>query len=317
MQYHSRIYVAGSASFLGCNLIHRLQSCGYRNLVADEPDLTDSHQVEKLFAQEQPEYVFVVAGETGGIQANRMRPADLMLDNLMCNTNVIHQALRHGVTKLMYVASSCIYPKHAPQPLRVESLMTGPLERTNEAYATAKLAGLKLVEAYRRQYGVKYINAIPANAFGPLDHFDDANGHVIPALIQRIHQAKEHNEPSVTLWGTGTPRREFIYVEDLADAGIHVMNHYDDFKPINIGSGLEYSILETAEAIAEVVGYQGQLLTDPSKPDGMPRKVLDSSRLIELGWQPNMDFHTALAKTYEWYRNHALTEERTHARAAL
>ncbi len=305
MNRTARIYVAGGQTLVGAALLELLRSAGYCNLVGtppDEPDLTVAGQVEDFFGEARPEYVFLVAGKSGGIDLNRQRPAELMLDNLLIAAHVIHQAYCHRVRKLLYLASSCCYPKHAPQPLRVESLMTGRLEPTSAAYATAKLAGWQLCEAYRQQYGIHFVTAFPANPFGPHDDFSPESGHVIPALMRRAHEAKVRGEPVLPIWGTGTPRREFIYSRDLADACLFVMHSYDGPEPINLGGAVDLSIAEVAEGVAELVGYRGRLHFDTSKADGMPFKGLDSSRLRELGWGPSTDFRVALAETYAWFQ---------------
>jgi GDP-L-fucose synthase len=320
MKHGARIYVAGGRTLLGAALLERLQAAGCRNLAGvppDEPDPTDAGQVEDFFEEARPEYVFLAAGKSGGIALNQARPAELMLDNLLATTHLVDAAHRHGVTKLLYLASSCSYPRSALQPLRVESLMTGHLEPTNAAYATAKLAGWQLCAAYRQQYGARFITAIPANAFGPHDDFSPDGGHVIPALIRRAHEAKVAGAPELVVWGTGTPRREFVYSRDLADAGLFVMRHYDEGTPINLGGGKDRSIAEVAELVADVVGYRGRLRFDASRTDGMPVKGLDSGPLHALGYRPATDFRTALAETYAWFLRHGLKEERTHVRAAV
>jgi GDP-L-fucose synthase len=289
---------------LGAALVRQLTQQGFTNLVGlppSEPDLTDASAVEAFFAQTQPEYVFVVAGKSGGIAANQKYPAELMLDNLRVITHVIHAAYQYRAKKLLYLASSCVYPKQCPQPMQIESLMTGPLEPTNEAYATAKLAGIRLTQAYRQQYGVDFIAGIPTNYFGPGDHFDPEDSHVIGALIHKMHQAKLIGAPAVEIWGTGQPRREFLYADDLADASIFVMRHYSQLQPLNLGGGVDVSIGELAVMIKEVVGYTGQLEFNPHRPDGMPLKILDSNPLKALGWQPQGDFKTALIQTYRWF----------------
>jgi GDP-L-fucose synthase len=316
----ARIYVAGGQTLIGAALIERLRATGHEQLVGvppHEPDLTDSEEVERFFAAEEPEFVFVAAGKSGGIHANQTRPAELMRDNILVAAHVLHSAWQHGVRKLLYLASSCIYPRLAPQPLREESLLTGPLEPTNEAYALAKLAGIALCRAYRQQYGARFISAIPANAFGPHDDFSPETGHVIPALMRRLHAAKHRGDHSFSVWGTGTARREFIYSHDLADACLFVMRHYDEDQPINLGSGMELSIAEVAQTVAEVVGYRGRIRFDPSRPDGMPRKALDSSRLRALGWQRESDFHGALRKTYDWYLHHVAEKDFSDARTTV
>lgn len=320
MKRSARIYVAGGETLAGAALRELLRTAGYRNLVGtppDEPDLAILGQVEDFFGEARPEYVFLAAGKSGGIRLNRERPAELMLDNLLVAAHVIHQAYHHGVAKLVYLASSCSYPRHAPQPLRVESLLSGPLEPTSAAYAMAKLAGWQLCEAYRRQYGVRFITAFPTNPFGPHDDFSLDGAHVIPGLMRRAHEAKLRGEPELTVWGTGTPRREFIYARDLADACLFIMRYYEAPEPINLGGSAELSIAAVALAVAEVVGYGGRLRFDAGQPDGMPFKGLDSSRLRELGWRPSTDFRTALAETYAWFLHHVAKEDPTHVRAAL
>jgi GDP-L-fucose synthase len=304
MKPDSRLFVAGGRTLLGAALLELLLERGFDNLVGtgtDEPRLTDAVGVERFFADERPEYVFLVGGLSGGIEFNRTRPADLITDNLHTVLNVVEAAHRHGVKKLLYTASSCAYPREAPQPLRVESLTTGPLEPTSEAYATAKLAGWKLCDAYRRQYGCRFVTAFPANAFGPHDDFDPACGHVIPALIRKMHEARERRSPAITVWGSGRPRREFIYSRDLADACLFTMEHYDGDAPINLGGGTDLSIAEAARIIAEVVGFRGRIEFDTSKPDGAPLKAIDSSVLLGMGWRPATDVRTAIAKTYQWF----------------
>lgn len=304
MEKHARILVAGSQTLNGMAVGRQLERQGYTNIVgesAEKSDLADATQVDILFSEASPEYVFLTAGETGGIAANLKNPASLMLDNLSVACNIIGSAHRHGVKKLLYLASSCCYPRDCPQPMRVDSLFTGPLEPSNGAYATAKLAGIKLCEAYHQQYGVNYVSVIPANEFGPGDDFSLEDSHVIPALIRKMHAAKLASAESVEIWGTGAPKREFVFVDDLADACIFVMREYDGPGPINIGGGTESSIKELAESIKQVVGFPGDLSFDSSKPDGMPIKVLDSSELLGLGWRPKTSSGTALRATYEWF----------------
>ena len=320
MNSDARIFVAGGETLLGSALLELLPDLGFENLVgtgSTEPDLTDATAVAAFFAEACPEYVFLAGGKSGGIALNRTCPADLMLDNLRTIGNVVDAAHRHGVVKLLYVASSCAYPKQAVQPLQVESLGTGPVEPTSQAYATAKFAGWKLCEAYRQQYGCRFITAFPANAFGPHDDFDLDSGHVIPALLRRTHEAMEHDDPELTIWGTGNPRREFIFSRDLADACVFVMRHYDDRAPINLGGGVDLSIAQVARLIAEVVGYHGRLVFDRTKPDGAPLKALDSAHLLGLGWEPRTEFETALLETYNWYLQHLAREGRSHACAAV
>jgi GDP-L-fucose synthase len=320
MKRTAAIFVAGGTTLAGASLFDVLRTAGYRNLVGvppHEPDLTAAGQVEDFFGEYRPEYVFLVGGKSGGILRNREQPADLMLDNLLVLAHVVHAAHIHGVAKLLYLASSCSYPRDAAQPLRVEALMTGPLEPTSAPYATARLAGWQLCAAYRRQYGVRFITAIPANAFGPHDDFSPEGGHVIPALIRRAHDAKVRGESELTIWGTGRPRREFLYARDLADACLYVMRHHDGPEPINLGGGTDLSIAEVAHAVAEVVGYRGRLVFDSRQPDGMPLKRLDASLLHSLGWKPATDFRSALVETYTWFVQHVVKEDLAHARAPV
>jgi GDP-L-fucose synthase len=304
MNKQAKIYVAGGQELIGAALLHQLEQQGYTNIVGkpgQEPDLTNPFQVETFFAQTRPDYVFVAAGKSGGIAANQKYPADLMLDNLLVASHIIPNAYRHGVKKLLYLASSCSYPRLAPQPMQIESLMTGPLEPTNEAYAVAKLAGIKLCQAYQQQFGANFIVAIPGNAFGPGDDFSLEDSHVIGALIYKMHQAKIKGVGLVEIWGTGAARREFIFADDLADACLFIMAEYNNANPINLGGGDYLSIGELAILIKEVVGYTGQLHFETSKPDGMPLKALDSSQLRQLGWRPQVPFQAALSSTYEWF----------------
>jgi GDP-L-fucose synthase len=288
---------------------------GYTEIVdeAAEPDLTDENAVAAFFAAHRPEYVFVAAGRSGGIAANQRYPADLMRDNLLVACNVIHNTWVHGVHKLIYLASSCSYPRLAPQPIPEEALLTGLLEPTNEAYALAKIAGIKLCQSYRQQYGVCFVSAIPANAFGPGDDFSLEESHVIAALIRKMHEAKIHSRAEVDVWGSGAARREFIFADDLADACVFAMKHYEGADPINLGAGADLSIRELAEAIRQTVGYSGRLRFDASKPDGMPRKALDSRKLYRLGWRAQAVFEDALAQTYAWYLRCKCEKELIHA----
>ena len=302
MQKDSKIYVSGGRTLIGAAIIRVLKRKGYQHVIGlpeEEFNLTDAVQVDNFFSKTQPEYVFIAAGKSGGIQANLKFPAELMLDNLLVECNVISSAFRHRVKKLLYLASSCIYPRNSPQPIKEENLLTGPLEPTNEAYAIAKIAGAKLCQAYRQQYGVNFIVGIPANAFGPSDDFSIENSHVIPALICKIHEAKTHNAHYVEIWGTGTPRREFIYADDLANACIFAMLNYDGPEPINLGGGTEISIGNLALIIKDVIGFPGELKYDTSRPDGMPIKALDSSKLAKMGWKATTSLQTALLETYK------------------
>jgi len=305
MRKHAIIYVAGGQTLIGAAILRQLKQQGYTNIVGkpgEEPDLTDATSVDEFLSRLLPEYVFMAAGKSGGILPNQRYPADLMLDNLLVECNVIRAAYQHRVKKLLYLASSCCYPRHCPQPMRVESLLTGSLEPTNEAYAVAKIAGIKLCQAYRQQYGANFIVGIPANAFGPGDDFSPEDSHVIAALIRKMHQAKRKGTPTVEIWGTGTPRREFIFADDLADACLFVMQKYDGTEPINLGGGTDLSIGELAQLTKEVVGYEGELRFDTSRPDGMPLKALYSSPLMAMGWNQVTSFRDAVSATYNWFR---------------
>lgn len=303
MEKDAKIYVAGGQTLIGSAILRQLKQQGYSNLAADaeEPDLTDAVQVKTFFTTHKPEYVFVAAGKSGGIAANQKYPATLILDNLLVASHIIHQSYCDRVKKLLYLASSCSYPKYAPQPMHVDALWTGELEPTNQSYAVAKLAGIQLCQAYRQQYGVNFITGIPANAFGIGDDFDLEDSHVIPALIRRLHEAKENRTSKVEIWGTGTPRREFIFADDLADACIFAMREYDRPQPLNLGGGKDLSIRQLAELIQSVVGYQGELSFDPTKPDGMPLKALDASGIKAMGWQPQTSMRDAITATYKYF----------------
>jgi GDP-L-fucose synthase len=298
------IFVAGHRGLVGSALVRRLQAAGFDELLLRsrfELDLSDGAAVNEFFAEQRPQYVFLAAAKVGGIVANDTFPADFIRENLAIQLNVIDAAHRHGAEKLLFLGSSCVYPKHAPQPMKEEYLLTGPLEPTNDAYAIAKIAGIKMCESYRRQYGSRFISVMPTNLYGPHDNFDLETSHVLPALIRRFHEAKETGAASVTLWGTGTPRREFLHVDDLADACVHLMLSYDDGDLVNIGWGEDISIRELAEMVARVVGYDGEVAWDASKPDGTPRKLLDTSRLKALGWTPRIGLEEGVRGTYGWY----------------
>jgi GDP-L-fucose synthase len=304
LEKEAKIYVAGGETLIGSALLRELRRRGYSRLFGgpgNEPEPTDAPQVDAFFARARPEYLFLAAGRSGGIRANQHWPAELIRHNLLAECHLIHSAYRYGVKKLLYLASSCCYPKHCAQPMRVESLLAGPLESTSEAYAVAKIVGIKLCQAYRQQYGMKCVSAIPADVFGPGDDFSLDNSHVVAALVRKMHDAKKAGAGSVEIWGTGTPRREFLFGDDLADACILVMLAYEGLKPINIGAGSDLSIRELAELVKEVVGYDGQLRFEASKPDGMPAKLLDLSRLVELGWRPRTSLRSALSATYDWF----------------
>jgi GDP-L-fucose synthase len=306
----SRILVAGYKGLVGSAIIRRLERGGFHNLLLvgrQEADLTEQTQVRDLFAREKPEYVFLAAARVGGILANSTSPADFIRDNLLIQNHVIDAAQESGVKKLLFLGSSCIYPKHAPQPMKEEHLLTGPLEPTNEWYAIAKIAGIKMVQAYRRQHGFSGISLMPTNLYGPGDNFDLQSSHVLPALVRKIHEAKEAGAEQVTVWGTGRPRREFLHVDDLADAAVFLMQSYDDEEIINVGVGEDVSIAELASTVREVVGYAGEITYDRSKPDGTPRKLLDVSRLQALGWQAKIPLREGIEHTYRWYLSEAST----------
>ena len=301
------IYVAGHGGLVGAALVRRLTAGGATRLILRshaELDLRRQSEVEGFFAEQRPQYVFLAAAKVGGIEANRSLPAQFMRDNLQIQTNVIDAAQRHGTRKLLFLGSSCIYPRDARQPLTEDSLLTGALEPTNEWYAIAKIAGMKMCQAYRREFGFDAISAMPTNLYGPGDNFSPTNSHVLAALMRKCVEARLGHAGSVEVWGTGTPRREFLHVDDLADACVYLMDHYSEEAPINIGCGHDLSIAELARRIAAVVGFTGELRFDPTRPDGTPRKLLDVSRLTALGWQPRISLEAGLASTCEWYRTH-------------
>lgn len=304
MKKESKIYVAGHRGLVGSAIVRKLQSEGYANIITrtrKELDLLDQKAVTEFFANEKPEYVFLAAAKVGGIMANKDYPADFIYKNLQIQNNIIHNSYLNKVTKLVFLGSSCIYPKLAEQPIKEEYLMTGPLEPTNDAYAISKIAGIKMCQSYNKQYGTDYISLMPTNLYGPNDNFDPESSHVLPALIRRFHEAKEINSPSVTVWGSGSPMREFLHVDDLADASVHLMNNYDSTEIVNVGTGEDVTIRELAELIKEIVGYKGELIWDTSKPDGTPRKLLDVSKLHNLGWKHSIELKNGIKDTYEWY----------------
>jgi GDP-L-fucose synthase len=304
MKTTDRIFVAGHRGLVGSALVRSLTSKGYHNLISRtraELDLLDATAVNNFFGDEKPTYVFLAAAKVGGIWANNTYPADFIYENLQIQNNVIDAAHRHGVTKLLFLGSSCIYPKLAPQPIKEEYLLTGPLEPTNEPYAIAKIAGISMCQSYHRQYGSNFISVMPTNLYGEYDNFDPKTSHVLPALLRRFHEAKIASSPAVTVWGTGTPKREFLHVDDMAAACVHLMENYNCPEIVNIGTGEDVTIKELAETIAEVVGYQGEIVWDIEKPDGTPRKLLDVSRLHSLGWQHTIGLKDGIARTYEWY----------------
>lgn len=301
MRPESRIYVAGHRGMVGSAIVRRLRADGFTNLVLRahaELDLTDQVAVDAFFASERPEYVFLAAAKVGGIHANSTYPADFIRDNLAIQTNVIHSAWKHGVRKLLFLGSSCIYPRDCPQPIKEEYLLTGPLEPTNEWYAIAKIAGIKLCQAYRKQYGFDAICAMPTNLYGPGDNYHPENSHVVPALIRRFHEAKLRGDKDVAIWGTGTPLREFLHVDDLAEACLLLMRRYSGEQIVNVGSGEEVSIARLAQLIAEAVDYRGRLVFDASKPDGTPRKLLDASTIHALQWQASIPLISGLVETH-------------------
>ena len=310
MNKSARIYISGHRGLVGSAILRRLQQDDYTQLLMAthaELDLCNQQAVDDFFASKRPDYVFLAAAKVGGIHANNSYPAHFMRDNLLIQTHVIDAAYRYSVKKLLFLGSSCIYPKHAPQPMSEDCLLTGPLESTNEWYAIAKIAGLKMCQAYRRQYGFKAISIMPTNLYGPGDNFHLDNAHVLPALIHKFHLAKQRGDDSLTLWGTGMPRREFLHVDDLADAALFLMREYDDEQIINIGVGEDLSIAELANAVRETVDFNGQIEFDADKPDGAPRKLLDISRLKALGWSAKICLRDGIADTYRWFLEHNAT----------
>jgi GDP-L-fucose synthase len=304
MKKHSKIYIAGHRGLVGSAIVRRLEKEGYNNLVyrtSSELNLTDKIQVDQFFAEEKIEYVFLAAAKVGGIVANNEYPADFIRDNLLIQTNVIDAAYRNNVKKLLFLGSTCIYPKLAPQPLKEDYLLTGELEPTNEPYAIAKIAGIKMCESYNRQYGTKYISVMPTNLYGENDNFDLHTSHVLPALIRKFHVAKENNQPYVEVWGTGTPKREFLYSDDLADACVYLMDHYEGNEIVNIGVGEDIEIGQLAYLVKKTVGYEGEIKFDTSKPDGTPRKLVDVTKLNSLGWKASTSLEEGLNKAYQWF----------------
>ena len=307
MNHEAKVYVAGHTGLVGSAILRALQQKGYTNITTRtlaELDLRNQQQVHDFFATEKPEYVFVAAAKVGGIKANTEYPASFIYDNLMIEVNVIHAAYTHNVKKLLFLGSSCIYPRLCPQPIAEEYLLTGELEKTNKPYAVAKIAGITLCEAYNRQYGANFISCMPTNLYGPHDNFDLESSHVIPALIAKMHKAKIEGESHVILWGNGKPRREFLFIDDLADALIFLMNTYTDSMPINVGVGEDITIAELAEFIKEVVGYTGEIVFNQNHLDGAPRKLLNVNKLHALGWKAQTTLQEGLKITYEWYQNY-------------
>ncbi len=311
MEKNAKIYVAGHRGLVGSAIVRRLSKDGYANLVtrtSRELDLREQVAVREFFAAEQPDYVILAAAKVGGILANDTYPADFIYQNLMIEANVIEASRVNGVKKLLCLGSTCIYPRMAPQPLKEEYLLTGPLESTNEWYAVAKIAGIKLCQAYQRQYGCKFISAMPTNLYGPEDNFNLETSHVMPALIRKFHDAKVNKQPTVTVWGTGKPLREFLHVDDCADACLYLMQHYDDEDIVNIGVGSDLSIGDLASLVKDVVGYRGEIVYDTSKPDGTPRKLVDVSRITGLGWRARIPLEDGVASTYRWFLEHVAGE---------
>lgn len=304
MDKHACIYVAGHQGMVGSAIVRALTARGFDNLIlrtSNELDLRDNGRVAAFFAEIKPDHVFLAAAKVGGILANSTFPAEFIYDNLAIQTNVIHQAYVQGVKKLLLLGSSCIYPRDSPQPMKEEYLLAGPLEPTNEWYAVAKIAGIKMCQAYRRQYGCNFVAVMPTNLYGPNDNFDLQTAHVLAALLRRFHEAREQGRPP-TLWGSGSPRREFLHVDDCAEACLLLMDRYSDAMIMNVGAGQDIAIAELASLVAEVVGYQGSMHWDRTKPDGMPRKLMDSSRIAALGWKPAITLPEGLRRTYGWYR---------------
>ena len=313
MDKEAKIYVSGHRGMVGSAIVRRLEKEGYGNLVlktSSQLDLRNQGQVEQFFSEEKPEYVFLAAAKVGGIVANSKHPADFMYDNMILEMNVIHSAFVNQVKKLMFLGSSCIYPRMAPQPMPESCLLTSSLEQTNEAYALAKISGLKYCEYLNRQYGTDYISVMPTNLYGPNDNYHPEHSHVLPALIRRFHEAKTENKPEVVIWGTGAPLREFLYVDDLADACLFLMNHYSGNETVNLGTGKELSIAGLAELVGTAVGYQGKITFDPSKPDGTPRKLLDVSKLTGLGWTYKTELEEGIALAYDDFLHSEVRAER-------
>ena len=307
MERDSKIYIAGHRGMVGSAIYRKLQEKGFYNFVlktSKELDLRNQQAVSDFFQTEKPEYIFLAAAKVGGIIANNTYRADFLYENLAIQNNVIHSAYETGVKKLMFLGSSCIYPKLAPQPLKEEYLLSGFLEETNEPYAIAKIAGIKLCEAYRMQYGCDFISVMPTNLYGPNDNYDLKNSHVLPAMIRKFHEAKESKNESVTLWGTGSPMREFLHADDLAEACAYLMENYSELQFINVGTGIDITIKELAETVSEIVGFEGRLVWDTTKPDGTPRKLMDISKLHEQGWKHTIDLQEGISLTYQDFLKH-------------
>jgi len=304
MNKNDKIYIAGHNGLVGSSIVRALQKDGYNNLITKshkDLDLLRQADVESFFSSEKPEYVFLAAAKVGGIHANNSRPADFIRDNILIQTNIIDAAFKNNVKKLVFLGSSCIYPKFAPQPMKEEYLLTGELEPTNEWYAIAKIAGIKMCQAYRRQYGFNAISLMPTNLYGPGDNFDLETSHVLPALIRKFHEAKKGESPEVVVWGTGSPKREFLHVDDLADAVLFLMENYKDEAIINVGMGKDINIADLSTLIGEITDYKGSIVFDKTKPDGTPQKLLDISKIKNLGWTPKISLRDGLMSTYNWF----------------
>lgn len=304
MDKSSKIYIAGHNGLVGSAIVRSLQKEGYNNLIFrefKELDLTSQKATLEFFQQEKPEYVFLAAAKVGGIQANNTLPAEFIYQNLAIETNIINSAYQSGVKKLLFLGSSCIYPRDCAQPIKEEYFMTGPLEETNKAYAVAKIAGIVMCQSYNRQYGTKFVSVMPTNLYGPGDNFDLNSSHVMPALLRKFHEAKINNAKEVVMWGTGSPLREFLHVDDLADACLYLMNNYEDGEIVNIGTGKDLSIRDLAETIKKIVGFSGEIVNDTTKPDGTPKKQLDVTKLHNLGWQHKIELEEGIKSTYEWF----------------
>jgi len=311
MEKDEKVFVAGHEGMIGSAILHRLEEGGFSRVIAGSPaglDLTDQGMVADFFVAEKPDYVFLASVKVGGILANSRYPAEFIYTNLVSQTNIIHSAWKCGVKKLLFLGSSCSYPKDCPQPMKEDYLLSGKLEPTSEPYAIAKIAGIRMCQSYNRQYGTEYISAIPADVYGYGDDFNPETGHVLPALISKMHHAKINNEAEVAIWGTGSPRREALHVDDLADACIFLMNNYGESEMINVGSGDDISVRELAQVVKDATGFKGNIVFDESKPDGMLRKLLDVSRMKKLGWSPKISLKEGIRQTYQWYENHVATK---------
>lgn len=301
MEKNAKVFVAGHETMAGAALLRQANTAGYRTVLPQNPDLTDQKNVFDFFSTEKPDYVFIASAKVGGILANSRFPAEFIFQNIQTQTNVIHAAWKSGVKKLLYLGSSCMYPKASPQPMKEEYLMTGMLEPTSEPYAIAKIAGFRMCQSYKRQYGANFITAVPADLYGPMDDFNPETGHVLAALLSKMHLARTKGQSDVTVWGTGSPKRDCLYVDDMANAAFFLMDKYDDAELINIGSGEDISIKEMAGIIKDAVGFKGDIIFDTTKPDGMPRKLLEVSKIRRLGWTPRVGMEQGMRQTYEWY----------------